>query len=43
MIHLIEAIGISLILNLISLLVKRRQPAVALARVKKQTGMDRYR
>ena len=43
MIHLIEAIGISLILNLISLMFKRRQPAVALVRVKKQTGTNRYR
>ena len=43
MLHLIEAIWISLILNLISLLFKRRQPAFALARVKKQTGTDRYR
>ena len=34
MIHLIEALGISLIINMVALVFKKRQPAAAMARVK---------
>lgn len=35
MIHLIEAFSISLIINMVALVFKQRQPATAMARVKK--------
>lgn len=34
MIHLIEALSISLLINMVALVFKQRQPAVAMARVK---------
>lgn len=34
MIHLIEALGISLLINMVALVYKKRQPAAAMARVK---------
>lgn len=36
MIHLIEALSISLIINIVAMVYKQRQPAVAVARVKKR-------
>lgn len=34
MIHLIEALSISLLINMVALVYKKRQPAAAMARVK---------
>lgn len=34
MIHLIEALSISLLINMVALVFKQRQPAVTMARVK---------
>lgn len=36
MIHLIEALSISLLINMVALVFKQRQPAAAMARVKKR-------
>lgn len=36
MIHLIEALSISLIINIVAMMFKQRQPAAALARVKRR-------
>lgn len=36
MIHLIEALSISLIINIVAMMYKQRQPAAVMARVKKR-------